>query len=210
MPIDKEKIEQLRDEISRRIWVLHGCNARFENSLDDEAKAILNPGGLANKNLTQQEVEHVGHLDVSIGNAFRYSMFVGVCTLHVELLAIYCDFFLDDYASAIKGEKQGSDIERHLALLRKRFGIMLDEPLCRILDDLRIVRNCIIHDWGKCVQTRRAQETIEAVARINNSHPNSISDAGTTLLLEDHGAVPLGITTAIELNDALAKALLNT
>ncbi len=205
MAVDKAQLSIVAAQVGIRAWNLHECNARFENSLDDDTQAAINPGGMAAEEIPKEVIDYLLHLDESLGNAFRYGMLVAVATLHVETLAAYCRFGIIDYDSALKSKKNGSDIAKHLELLRERLNITLSSHLEQCLDDFRILRNFITHDWGNfsLAEAKEALKAEEACNRLNAFHSCAFGRLGDSLVLSDHGAVPFAIDIEHQLNEFL-------
>lgn len=209
MSLDKTQLQNLHNALNDRIRYLSNCNARFETSLDADTFELLNPPSGPLENISPEVIEYAHYLDISLGNTFRYSMFTGACTFHVEMLTILGKFAIPTYDDDYKALKRtnGSDIAKNLQLFAN-LGIVLPAQLGANVEDFRIVRNSIIHDWGDIVNGSKATETKAAIERLNKQYEHAVfSRVGYSIYMEDDGAVPFAIDTAQQLLDFMTAEL---
>jgi hypothetical protein len=202
MPVDLADLSVLWSRIGISINTLHICNSRFENSIDDDTQAAIDSDPSRTGKLPPAVVDYILELDLDVGNAFRYSLFIAACTLHVQTLALYARFAISDYEADLKRRK-GSDVAKHAEMLRERLGITFDAQLFERLDDLRIIRNFLIHDWGNLAEGKDAENAYQASLRINALQVACFGRNHDVLFLDNHAAVPFAIDTATDLNDFL-------
>jgi hypothetical protein len=167
MTVDQSKLKELITYLNEREWQLHDCSSSVESHLSADERDILDSydddlddggKGIVSCNLRRVELQQ---------NTFRYAMLVAMCTFQEEVVRETCKLITQDYEAKLKRQKKGSWILKHNTILKLEGGIDLDveSDLFQRMDDLRVIRNFVVHAWGSGRSARDDKERAELEAR---------------------------------------------
>ena len=201
--------------LRRRLGHLRSCHVLVEERIYDDIMAHAEKSkGHKDADSAMNRLMH--HLIYGLGNTFRYTLLIGVCSfLEESVKAIAKELIPDDKKRAKTMEKKnGNWLQKHIHLLAT---LALDPtPFQGDLDgfnDLITVRNCITHSWGKVAKSRNPKETTDAVQRIKtagkkeNIHDHADLSKDGYVILGDR-IIPHSVWLAECIVDALFTAML--
>lgn len=122
---------------------------------------------LANRSLGEDEVGRMyHHLQYVVGGTFRYTMLTAVCSYLEEALKAICRLACSSYDAEIGVPQKGSWLDKHVRLLQSH-GVLFDPVNTYIatMKDMVIVRNCIVHAWGKVAEATDPTSVRAALGR---------------------------------------------
>ena len=186
--------------LRKRFEYLQACNADIENRLSNDAIEFINTCDDEDTCFA-----HLFHIESVVGNTFRYSMILAVCTFLEEAVKFLCQRAVADYAMRLKASGSGTWLAKHSRLLADHTTV----DLAGIKEDMAVmeefvqVRNCIAHAWGKLGGCRNKQQLREIVERVDYF----MVSADGYLLVEDQ-AVPTAAIASGQITDKLIQDLL--
>lgn len=201
MGLDQTAQHALADYLHRRLKYLESCNAHIENKLaDDQADLCLkiDEGEYSKDDAAVGQM--IFDLEYVVANTVRYTMLVGVCSFLEEALKAITKRLVPDYSAKLEAEKRGNWLRKHIRILSTSVGLDA-EPLNANLDkfhDLIILRNCIVHAWGKVTEARDPNAVETAAKRIETAEISK----DRYLVLGDQ-VIPAAINTAERIAEAV-------
>lgn len=186
--------------LRKRLEYLRACNGDIQNRLSDDATEFINTCDDEDTCFNR-----LFHIESVVGNTFRYSMLLAVCTFLEESVKFLCHRSVTDYAIRLKESGSGTWLARHRRLLANHTTVDLAgiEGDLEVMEEFVQVRNCIAHAWGKLGGCRNEQQLREIVERVDYF---TVSADGY-LLVEDH-AVPTAIIKSGHIANKLVQDLL--
>jgi len=186
--------------LRKRLEYLRACNADVENRLSDDAVEFINT---CNNEDTCSR--YLFHIESVVGNTFRYSMLLAVCTFLEESVRLLCDCSLIDYGKKLDSYRRGTWLAKHRRILRDHtlVDVAAIEGDLDTMEEFVQVRNCIAHAWGKVDGCRNEQQLRNIV---NRADCFNLSADGY-LLVED-GALPTAVIAAGHIVNTLLEDLL--
>jgi hypothetical protein len=157
----------LADYLRMRLERLRQCNSELERKLSDDRDALCRR---VDKGEIRRDDPVIGrvafHLEYVLGNTFRYTLLVGVCSFLEEAVKEITKLRVADYDASVKKEqgKKGSWLDKHVRVLSGA-GVDL-APVGKELQDFGYcitLRNCIVHSWGKVAEAKD-QNLVETAA----------------------------------------------
>jgi len=203
--IAKQKANRdLRDYLHRRLDYLERCNTQVETEIWDQEMDLcrkIDDGFYSQNDPAIGEI--IVHLEFVVGNTFRYTMVVGVCSFLEEAIKRITKRLVADYDAKIKAQRGGNWLSKHMRVLSHHAGLKIECLKGELdkFDDLIRLRNCIVHAWGNVAGARDPATVQTAVQRIETAE---ISKDGY-LVLGDQ-VVPEAICTAENIADAIFPA----
>ncbi len=208
MTSKKDMNKKLADYLHRRLQYLEVCTSEIENKLKDDKSSLLDDidNGVRDKN-DPDIGKLVFHLNYVVGNTFRYTMLVGICSFVEEALKAIAKLLFSDYESQFKNLRKGSEIDKHIKLLTRdeKFDAASIQTDLDKFKDMYTLRNCIVHAWGKLENAKVPDDVTEALARIETAE---ISKDGY-LLLGDQ-VIAEAIDTAESIVDSVITQRMGT
>jgi hypothetical protein len=162
----------LADYLHRRLERLAQCNAEIESNLSDDKQDLclqVDDGGITANDPAIGRVFF--QIEYVFGNTIRYTMLVGVCSFLEEALKAIARLRVANYEAALAEQKHGNWLKKHIHLLSK--SIVLD--LSSIQGDLDkyaaliVLRNCVVHAWGKVSESQNPGRIEAAVLAIESA-----------------------------------------
>ena len=151
----------------KRLESLDYCNATFENTLLDEKQDMVNSVNRGKISEDDPELlEAFSKIDYLILPTFRNCMIVAVCTFLEETLRRIGMLSFSDFDSEANKLSNMSKIRKYLEVYQSNMAIDLSsiqDHICAI-DDIVLLRNAIVHRWGKiesCANPDKLREIIE-------------------------------------------------
>lgn len=169
MIIDQKAKRDLANYLNRRLDYLGKCETEIENKLWRDERQLLRK---VEEGVCREDDPALGsflfHIDCIVGNTFRYTMLVGVCSFLEEAMKEITKRRVKDYDALIKAQRSGNWLRKHVRILCNGAGLDL-VPLRGDLQkfhDLITLRNCIVHSWGKLAGARSPNAVKMAAQRI--------------------------------------------
>lgn len=153
--------QKLTDYLAKKLDSIYAIYASFENDLSN------NKINLANSGFSEEDISQAYHrLEYIEGNLFRQAMLIMVCSYLEEAMNLIGKRVISDYTTKIR-KINGNWFEKRKNLFNE-IGVMFNEikDECDRIDDLRIVRNCIVHAGGSITRYRYQKQVEAAVERI--------------------------------------------
>jgi hypothetical protein len=205
--VTDEANQRLAAYLKRRLENLQSYGAEIESRLQDDKQDLLK--GIDEGRYAKEDPQ-LGkaffHIEFVLGVTFRYTLLVGICSFLEEAIKTISSRIMSDYESKLKGQKRGSWLEKHIAVL----GVHLPQSVraqVECFGRLITLRNCIVHAWGKISACRnpnavkKALQAIEEQTASMNLEIGCITRDGYLYLAPD--IVPHAIIAAEEIVDAL-------
>lgn len=160
-----------------RIEQLFHCHCEVEKKVSDDKYAALAKdheerlaGAAANPSLGRL----LHHLEYTLGNTFRYTLIIGVCSvLEESVKAIAEEQFPDEAYRRItlnaKSQKGRNWLQKHIYLFATLPGFKANDLLgseAERFSDIITLRNCIGHSWGNVDKDEHPEQVTAAVQRI--------------------------------------------
>jgi hypothetical protein len=207
MSFDKSQAHNLADYLHRRLQYLESCYNEIENKLtDDELDLCRNiDEGKYDKN-DPGVGKIIFHLEYVVGNTFRYTMLVGICSFLEEAIKTITKYLVPNYEASLKDQKKGNWLRKHICLLCDFVGFNAVEIQSDLdkFHDLITLRNCIIHSWGKLTEDPNADSIRRAAQQIE-----SVEISKNNFLMFSDPVVPEAIITAEKIADYILTACMN-
>lgn len=169
MNTDKKAKSMLADYLHRRLDYLRKCDTYMEKKLFSDDMQVRRK---VQEGVCREDDPAVGsfffYIDYIVGNTFRYTMLVAVCSFLEEAMREITKRHVKDYDALIKAQRSGNWLRKHVRILCDGAGLDI-EPLRSDLDkfyDLITLRNCIVHCWGKLAEAIEPSEVKIAAERI--------------------------------------------
>jgi hypothetical protein len=159
----------LGDYLHARLQHLEHCNAEIEEKLCDERMSLckkIDEGVYSKHDHAIGRIAY--HLEMVLGNTFRYTLLVGVCSFLEEAIKAISRRLVPDYDNQLRDEKRGNWLNKHVRMLRREAAL---DPVpiqadLQTFDDLIMLRNCIVHSWGNVSEARNPTAVRASMARI--------------------------------------------
>ena len=196
----------LSDYLRERLRRLEHCNAEVEEKLCDDRIAFCRKidEGVYSKNdpIIGQMVQH---LEMVVGNTFRYTMLVGVCSFLEEAMKTITKRLVSDYETRIKSQRKGNWLRKHIRVLSDTVGLDVAPIQAEVnkFHDLITLRNCVVHVWGRLVEATNPDAVRQAAERVETA---GISKDG--YLVFGDQVVPEAIITGENIADEILKTKL--
>jgi hypothetical protein len=199
----------LASYLRQRLHHLLCCNSVIQTEIDGQLRDLCEKVDKGELDRTDPSIgKIVFHLQYVIGNTYRYTLLIGVCSFLEESMKAISRVLVRDYESKwnVKKRGRGNWLDKQVGLLSDSVGLDVT-PIHTDLDgfrDLIALRNCIVHAWGKVAEAIDPGAVKSAASRLGVSE---ISRDGY-LVLNDQ-AVPTAIWSAECIIDAILMAKLN-
>jgi hypothetical protein len=196
----------LADYLHERLRRLEQCNAKVEEKLCDDRIAFCTKidEGVYSKNdpIIGQMVHH---LEMVVGNTFRYTMLVGVCSFLEEAMKTITKRLVSDYETRIKSQRKGNWLRKHIRVLSDTVGLDVAPIQAEVnkFHDLITLRNCVVHVWGRLEEATNPDAVRQAAERVETA---GISKDG--YLVFGDQVVPEAIITGENIADEILKTKL--
>jgi len=152
----------------KRLDSLDYCNSTFENSLLDEKQDMVDSVNRGNISADDPELlEAFSKIDYLILPTFRNCMIVAVCTFLEETLRRIGILSFTDFDSEANKLSNMSKIRKYVQVYQSNMAIDLgpiQDSICTI-DDIILLRNAIVHAWGKIDNCTNPEKLREIIAR---------------------------------------------
>lgn len=203
---DKANVD-LAKYLRRRLQYLEQCNAEIEGKLSEDKLDLcrqIDEGVYSKHDPAIGKV--IFHLEFIVGNTFRYTMLVGLCSFLEEALKEITERLVDDYQVKINAEERGNWLKKHISVLSTQAGVNMVAIQSDLdtFDNLIALRNCIVHAWGNVNKARNPTAVREAAKRIETAEISKDS----FLVLGDQ-VVPEAIIAAENIVDSILTSRLN-
>lgn len=145
--------------LTKKLKSIYEIYTSFENDL------IKNKISLAKSGLSEKDSGQVYYrFEYIEGNLFRQAMLIMVCSYLEEAMNLIGEETITDYTEKI-GKKTKEDWFKKRRRLFSEVGISFKgiEEECDRINDLRIIRNCIVHAGGSIKKYRYPRQVEEAV-----------------------------------------------
>jgi len=154
--------QQLIEYLSKKLHSIYEIYADFENNLTN-TKINLIKSALSEKDIGQAYYR----LEYIEGNLFRQAMLIMVCSYLEEAMNLIGEETISDYATKIN-RKTGEDWFKKRKRLFNEVGFSFKgiEEECDRINDLRVIRNCIVHAGGNITKYRYPKQVEAAVERL--------------------------------------------
>jgi len=154
--------QQLIEYLSKKLHSIYEIYADFENNLTN-TKTNLIKSALSEKDIGQAYYR----LEYIEGNLFRQAMLIMVCSYLEEAMNLIGEETISDYATKIN-RKTGEDWFKKRKRLFNEVGFSFKgiEEECDRINDLRVIRNCIVHAGGNITKYRYPKQVEAAVERL--------------------------------------------
>jgi putative zinc finger/helix-turn-helix YgiT family protein len=163
----------LTEYLHLRLERLQQCIATFEQQLSrdkDELCQMVDRGELRRDDPAIGRA--VFHLEYVLGNTFRSTLFVGVCSVLEEALKEVTKLLVTDYGERMKKEngKKGNWLQKHIRVLTDA-GIDLGPVQAELdtFDHCITLRNCVVHDSGRVAKAKAPDAVSAAVRHIDTA-----------------------------------------
>jgi len=164
----KTQRKQFISYFRKRLESLDYCNATFENALEDEKQDMVDSVNRGNISKDDPELlEAFSKIDYLILPTFRNCMIVAVCTFLEETLRRVGILSFTDFDSEVNKLSNMSKIRKYLEVYQSKMAVDLHpikDYVCRI-DDIILLRNAIVHPWGKIDNCTNPEKLREVIAR---------------------------------------------
>jgi len=201
------------------------CKNLIERKIEDDMRAFLLR--------RQDEAAHdasigrfLHHLEITLGNTFRYTLLSGVCAVVEECVSAIAESLISDEKARGKAGNKAADAVKArrgrtnwlltaVELLDTEAGLSRTanfESDVEQFTDIITLRNCICHVWGNVAMSDHPDQVQEAVKRLKgiedqeNTELARISQDGYLVLGRD--MVSQSICPAVEIVDYLCMAML--
>ena len=154
--------QKLIGYLRKKLDSIYEIYASFENDLSK------NKIKLANSGLSEKDIGRAYHrLEYIEGNLFRQAMLIMICSYLEEAMDIIGEETIPDYTAKIRKKTKENWLKKRRRLFNEignsSKGI---EEECNRINDLRIIRNCIVHAGGSITRYRYQKQVETAVERI--------------------------------------------
>jgi len=154
---------KLIEYLSNKLHSIYEIYADFENNLTN-TKINLVKRALSQKDIGQANYR----LEYIEGNLFRQAMLIMVCSYLEEAMNLIGEQTMSDYAAKIS-KKTNENWFKERKRLFNDAGISFKEieEECDRINDLRIVRNCIVHAGGSIIKCQNPRQVEKAIKKLN-------------------------------------------
>lgn len=200
----------LADYLHCRLKHLDASNSRIEEYMSVEGMTLCRKidEGVYTAN-SPAVARIVKHLEYVVGNTFRNTMLVGVCSFLEEAIKAIAKLLIDDdddYEKKLKSLKGGNWLSKHIELLVNNVGLTVDVSLTSELDKFHqfiTLRNCVVHSFGKVSGDRNPTAVLGAVNVLMAIDNGTVEVTKDGFLLFGDQLVPEAIITAENIGDAI-------
>ena len=154
---------KLIEYLSNKLHSIYEIYADFENNL---TKTKIN---LVKSTLSQKDIGQAYYrLEYIEGNLFRQAMLIMVCSYLEEAMNLIGEQTMSDYAAKISKKTNENWFKKRKRLFNDA-GISFKgvEEECDRINDLRIVRNCIVHGGGSIKKCQNPGQVEKAIKKLN-------------------------------------------
>ena len=153
--------QQLIEYLSKKLHSIYEIYADFENNLTN-TKTNLAKSALSEKDIGQAYYR----LEYIEGNLFRQAMLIMVCSYLEEAMNLIGEETISNYATKI-GKKTKENWFKKRKRLFSEVGLSFKgEEECDRINDLRVIRNCIVHAGGNITKYRYPKQVEAAIERL--------------------------------------------
>ena len=153
---------QIAHYLRKRLEYLETCSVEFEDRISKDQAA------LANSDADQATIGQLFfRLEYVLGNTFRYSLLIGVCSYLEEALRTICELVIADHDSQLHAVRGKHWLAAHRKLLENDAVVSfetVEDEYC-LMDDMVVVRNCLVHAWGRMSKCKNRQRLDQIVSR---------------------------------------------
>ncbi len=109
----------------------------------------------------------LSRLEYLVATTFRYCMLTAVCTFLEESMRMLGELVIDDYGEKVKRERRGSWLKKQCRVYKSCSEIELSgiADKIRLFEDVIVVRNAVVHAWGRIDACRGHKKLREVVSR---------------------------------------------
>ena len=172
MSVNKNADHDLGKYLRRRLEYLERCNAEIESKLSDDERDLCRRVDKGEYSKNDSAIDQiVFHLEIVVGNTFRYTMLIGVCSFLEEAIKAITKRLVSDYETKLRAQKKGNWLRKHIQVLSGLVGLKV-APIQRDLDkfyNLITLRNCIVHAWGKVAEARDPDAVMGAAHKVETT-----------------------------------------
>ncbi len=154
--------QKLIGYLSKKLDSIYQIYASFENDLQKNIFSLTNSG------LSEQDIGRAfQRLEYIEGNLFRQAMLIMVCSYLEEAMDLIGEAIISEYISKIKKRTKGNWFEKRKKIFEDA-GISFKEikDECNRINDLLVIRNCIVHSGGSIEKYKYQAKVEEAVERL--------------------------------------------
>lgn len=159
---------KLVEYLKIRLEYIEYCNASLEGSIEDDKQQMLD---MVNRGKLSQSDPDLGRalfrLEYLVATTFRYCMLAAVCTFLEESMTMLGELVIDDYREKVRRERRGSWLKKQLRVYKScseiEFTGITDK--IRLFEDMIVVRNAVVHAWGRIDACRGHKKLREVVSR---------------------------------------------
>lgn len=208
-----ENIQELIGYLSKKLYSVSQIYASFESDLKKNKISLMkNKINLANSCLSEQDIDRaynrLEHID---GNLFRQAMLIMVCSFLEEAMNLIGEAAISDYSAKISKKRKVNWFDKRKRLFEEvGVSFKVIEGECERINDLRIIRNCIVHAGGKIDKYRYSAQVEEAVERLKemdkHSNMNLIEISADKFLLLGESIIPKAIFASQRIIEQCSKA----
>jgi hypothetical protein len=207
MTANQQANRDLADYLHRRLEYLRACKTNIENRLRADEMDLRQKidDGVYSKN-DPAIGKTIFHLEYVVGNTFRYTMLIGVCSFVEEAMKAIGTRLLPDYDARITAGKRENWLRKHIRVLSDAVGLDSAPIKSHVgkFYDIITLRNCIVHAWGKLAKTRNPQTVKAAIKRLEGA---DVSTDGYLLLHDE--VVSEAIETAEDILESILQSTLH-
>jgi hypothetical protein len=213
--VSAKDVSAIASYLKKRLEYLRVCNSEVENHLLNDAEMVDSiQEGDAGQTLAKQLLR-IGSI---VGNTFRYSMVVALCTFLEEAVKLICETGLADYNARLQGVRKGNWLTKHRQILADLPTADLPGVQMELdtMEEFIEVRNCVAHAWGNAARCRNKKRIAEIVQRHHDSKdgrgimggmPYFGMSSDGFVVVEDNAA-GAAIVASSEIVDGLLKGIL--
>jgi transcriptional regulator with XRE-family HTH domain len=208
----QKSYQALTNYLRLRLERLQSCHVLIEHKIYNDKIALFE--GKANK-----QDASIGkilyHLEYAVGNTFRYTLLIGICSFLEEAIKAICQELIPAYETELKNikTKKKNWLYKHMTLLSQC--LAFDQaPIQKELDefyDLITLRNCVAHSWGKiakAIEPRDVEAAMQRLSDLGKAQNCSLVDVRDGFLVFGKDVIPHAIITAENISDAVLIATL--
>jgi hypothetical protein len=200
------------------------CKTLVEQKIEEDKTALLLERG--DETLSDATIRRLWHhLEITLGNTFRYALLVGVCAVVEECVNAIVDRLIPDEAvrkkklkkaaSEVKARKKWANwLESRIQLISTAANLNLTarfESDLKDFTDVITLRNCIGHAWGNVEKADFPEQVRDAVRRLESEEKEQnckfafISSDGFLVLGRE--MIPRGLFLAVEVVDSVCREM---
>lgn len=159
--MNKQMKKELVTYLNGRFKYLRECSTSVEGFFDEEYKRYA-PQSKPNE--STHEIRRALHDIVVNMTTFRYCFLIAVCSFVEDSLKKLGELVVPDYNQKIKNDHPHDGwFKKHIRLLKStEIDVTPIDEQINLFEDIIIVRNAIVHQWGK-VETSRNKGKLETI-----------------------------------------------